>query len=262
LNIGLFFAEEWVASSHRFGDGVAMSDIIEGFAATIDTATWVVLLLMFELETSVLDDRHVTRRVLWLLQGLRSLCYIVIVYAFYGYLSKLVFLLAAVPMPALSDLCSLAGTNWAYAVDLDKYVPINTTNCASLSSATSFMQYGDIAAVSDREGYVEILRLGWVDVINAGVWIGVVVMLELDVYLHAKGRLVGLAKTASNTSKYVMYSVLFLAAVYWGVKGAFIDFWDAFLWLLAFAFIEMNVFEWQKELQRAPPPRGSARNPA
>jgi hypothetical protein len=40
---------------------------------------------------------------------------------------------------------------------------------------------------------------------------------------------------------------LFLAAVYWGFKGDFVDFWDAFLWLVAFVFIEMNVFNWRQE---------------
>jgi hypothetical protein len=44
-----------------------------------------------------------------------------------------------------------------------------------------------------------------------------------------------------------MYTVLFGAAVYWGVEGTFLDFWDAFLWLVAFVFIEMNVFEWREE---------------
>ena len=51
----------------------------------------------------------------------------------------------------------------------------------------------------------------------------------------------------------MLYAVLFLAAVYWGVAGDFIDFWDAFLWLFAFIFIELNVFEWQYETSRAEP---------
>ena len=45
--------------------------------------------------------------------------------------------------------------------------------------------------------------------------------------------------------KFVLYSTLLLAAIYWGFKGGFLDFWDAFLWLVAFVFIEMNVFEWR-----------------
>ena len=45
VNVYLFFAEEWAASAHQFVDGVALEDIIEEFAASIDTAAWVVLLI-------------------------------------------------------------------------------------------------------------------------------------------------------------------------------------------------------------------------
>jgi hypothetical protein len=57
----------------------------------------------------------------------------------------------------------------------------------------------------------------------------------------------GLALKVSNVVKFVLYSILLVAAVYWGLKGDFVDFWDAFLWLVAFVFIELNVFEWRAE---------------
>ena len=52
-------------------------------------------------------------------------------------------------------------------------------------------------------------------------------------------------------TKVTLYGILFVAAVYWGVYGDFVDFWDAFLWLLAFFFIELNVVEWRREEQEA-----------
>src|SRR5690606_10631510 len=92
-----------------------------------------------------------------------------------------------------------------------------------------------------------ITRLAWVDVINSGVWLLVVLLLEIDVRLQQRDQFEGLALRLSNMSKYVLYSILLLAAIYWGIKGDFIDFWDAFLWLVAFVFIELNVFEWRQE---------------
>ena len=65
--------------------------------------------------------------------------------------------------------------------------------------------------------------------------------------LQEHNRYEGLALHASNVSKFVLYSLLLLAAIYWGFKGDFVDFWDAFLWLVAFVFIELNVFEWREE---------------
>ena len=64
--------------------------------------------------------------------------------------------------------------------------------------------------------------------------------------LAAKGNL-GRFVSISQLIKVVLYAILFAAAVYWGLLGDFLDFWDAFLWLVAFVFIEMNIFQWQAE---------------
>jgi hypothetical protein len=101
--------------------------------------------------------------------------------------------------------------------------------------------------VVDALGLRDITRLAWVDVINSGVWLLVVMVLELDVFFQEKNRLEGMILRVSNASKFALYSLLLLAAIYWGVKGDFVDFWDAFLWLVAFVFIELNVFEWRQE---------------
>jgi hypothetical protein len=101
--------------------------------------------------------------------------------------------------------------------------------------------------VVDALGLRDITRLAWVDVINSAVWLLVVMVLELDVFFQEKNRLEGMILRVSNSSKFALYSLLLLAAIYWGVKGDFVDFWDAFLWLLAFVFIELNVFEWRQE---------------
>jgi hypothetical protein len=247
LDVYWFFAEEWAASAYRFSDGLALSDIIEGYAATIDTVAWVILLLMFELETYVLEDRHLTRKIVLSLHALRTVCYIFIVYAAYGYLVKLLYLQGAAPLPGISDICTLVDGQWAYAVDFDEYETLTAANCSSFSAATSFLQYPGVLAVVDQAGLVDIIRLAWTDVINASVWLLVVAILELDVRLQERQVLEGLVLKVSNLAKYGLYAILFLAAAYWGVKGDFVDFWDAFLWLVAFIFIELNVLEWRHE---------------
>ena len=247
INVFVFFGEEWAASDHRFANGVGIADIIEGFAATIDTAAWVILLLMFELETWVLDDRSLTRNRTLMLHGLRILSYAFIIYAFTGYLRKLLFVSASLPLDGVTDLCSIVDGVWAYAVDFDEYEVLTAANCALMSSATTFMQFPGLNAAVDLEGLREIVRLAWVDVINAGVWLLVVLVLEIDVRLQEHGRLEGLVLKISTISKFILYATLFLAAGYWSVKGDFVDSWDAWLWLIAFIFIELNVFDWRHE---------------
>jgi len=246
-NIFIFFAEEWAAAPHRFAAGIALGDIIEGFTATIDTAAWVVLLLMFELETHVLDEKHFTPKVTWTLHGFRAICYGFIVYSFFGYAIKLSFLLGTSPLPNIADLCMLVDGEWAYAIDLDEYKLLTAVNCLTFSAAGAFLQFPGLAAVVDQSGFSDIIWLAWVDVINAGVWLLVVLVLEIDVRLQDRNMLVGAALKISSLSKYVLYSTLFLAAGYWAFNGDFVDSWDAFLWLVAFIFIELNVFDWRQE---------------
>lgn len=246
-NVFIFGREEYLAAQLQFADGIALADFIEAYAATIDTAAWVVLLLMFELETYVLDDRHFTPRKTMLLHGVRFLSYAFILYAFYGYIVNIVFAYDVVPASLAGSLCSWADGSWSYAVDLDEYVAITAANCAEFGSVAPMMQFGTLPAVVDWPGLIDIQRLAWVDAINAAVWILIVVVLEVDVRLQEHGSFEGLALQLSNGLKIVFYSILFLAAIYWGFKGDFVDFWDAFLWLLAFFFIEMNVLEWRKE---------------
>ncbi len=247
INIALFFHEEWNALDVRFAEGFAVADLMEAFASTIDTTAWVVLLLMFELGTYVLDEPQLTRRVQLTLQLTRAICYLVIVSAFSGYIAKVMFLAQASPLPAIGSLCELADQGWSFAIDLDEYVPLSSANCAGLAASNRFIQFLALDVIVDQQGFRDIYRLAWVDVINAGTWLLVVALLELDVWLQEHHRLDGAIYSASNAAKILFYGVLLIAAVYWGFKGDFVDFWDAFLWLVAFVFIERNVIEWRAE---------------
>lgn len=250
MNVYWFFAEESLAAQLQFPGGVGLSDLSEAYASTIDTAAWVVLLLMFELETYVLEDRHFTKPVMWTLHGLRLVCYALIVRMFFGYIENLLFLDGMSPLAGIGNLCALAADGWSYAIDLDEYTAITAGNCTTLSDATAFMRFDTMPAVVDAVGLRDLRYLSWVDVINSGVWLLVVLVLEIDVRLQERNLLGGMALKLSSAAKFILYFTLLLAAIYWGVKGDFVDFWDAFLWLVAFVFIELNVFEWrQEELQ-------------
>ncbi len=247
MNIYWFFDEEFTAAALRFPNGIAPGDLIEAFSSTIDTAAWVVLLLMFELETYVLEDRQITNHVTRLLHGLRVLCYGFIVYAFFGYVDNLTFLYEATILDGVQSPCALLPEPWSWATTLDKYAELTLANCASFASEGTLYRFRDMLAVVDHQGLIDIRRLAWVDVINSAVWLLVVLLLEVDVRLQEHGRFEGVALAASTAAKVVLYSVLLLAAIYWGLMGKFVDFWDAFLWLVAFVFIELNIFEWRRE---------------
>jgi hypothetical protein len=246
FNVYLFLQEELLALTHTFTDGIKPGEIIQAFSATIDTAAWVLLLLMFELETSVLDDRKIQGPVKWSLHGLRGLCYLALSYAFTGYYEELVTLYQVTALSA-TDACSLLDSGYSLLIDLDEYLPLDAVNCAAASTELYTVDGFDILA--DGETLRAAQWLAWVDVINAADWILVVIVLEIEVRLQLRGKLTGRVMGATKILKFILYGILFACAAYWGVAGDFLDFWDAALWLFAFIFIELNVFEWQNETE-------------
>ena len=251
INVFLFFGEELLATRLEFPDGIPPGDFFKAYAATVDTAAWVVLLLMFELETWVLEDRHFTRTVSWSLHTLRAICYLFIVSAFYGYIVDAMFVYQTSPLPGVTNLCALVGQEWSYATTFGEYAEITLANCASFTNLDSLQRFDDLRAVVDHPGLIDIRFLAWVDVVNAGVWLLVVLLLEADVRLQERNLYEGLALMLSTVAKIVLYSTLAIAVVLWMLKGDFVDWWDALLWLIAFVFIEMNVFEWRQESHEA-----------
>jgi len=244
VNILLFLREEWTAGQHLFEGGAPMADWIAVFAQTVDTAAWVGLLLLFELETYVIPEERIRGRLRLTLHGVRAFCYLFIVYAFWGYLTKYLALLDTVPL-TMPGLCALAGSA-SYMTTGDEFARITSANCAVLPFSVPLFELTgfDSRIVSDASSLVAAQRLALTDVINAGDWLVVVLLLEMDVRLELEGRLGGWRRRASEAAKVLLYSVLLVCALYWWLEGSFLDFWDAFLWLVAFVFIELNLFEW------------------
>ena len=249
-NIYLFFQEEWLATEQTFSQGITFSDLISGFAATIDTAAWVVLLLLFELETSVIDAQVLRQaRVKYSFMALRVFAYGFILYAFYGYFDKMLLtydISSFALEPMVDNLCALLGQGYASIITIDEYPLLDIQSCVALNGQELY-RLNDQQVIGTLQDWQAVQWLAWVDVINSITWIGVVVILEVDVWLQLRGRFEGRVITLSNLIKGIFYSVLFAAAAYWGVLGDFLDFWDAFMWLVAFVFIEMNLFRWQAE---------------
>ena len=247
LNIWLFFSEE--LNSARFaietGEEVALG--VQLFSATLDTLAWVILLLLFELETAVIPDERLRGMIRFGIHGVRMLCTAAIVMAFLGYFGEWLTLL---PSELLSgDACSRVTESWSVMIKLDDFMPLTAENCGQFGADTRIVTGLDQVMASPA-GLLEGQRLALVDVINSAAWILVVILLEIEVRVLTRwgGASMPLSHVATF-AKAVLYATLVAAAIYWGFKGDFLDFWDAALWLFAFVFIELNVFEWQQELR-------------
>lgn len=250
VNVVLFFLEDAGTIDFVYREAVPLGEVIDVFASTIDTAAWVVLLLLFELETYVLDDDIVKGRVGWVLKLVRSFCYCFIVYACYGYVAKLLLVSGVSPAEGIGNLCQVADTGRSYMLEeLNEYAVITAANCAELSTASAFWQLDAAPILADAARLESLQRLAWTDVINSGAWLIVVAVLEADVWIAENGNPDGMIDRSLRFAKPLLYAVLFACAIYWGIAGDALDFWDAFLWLVAFFFIELNVRSWQQELR-------------
>ncbi len=250
VNGYLFYAGEDLASNVTFSNSLNLSEIIKVYSASIDTSFWILLVILLELETYVIDDKILKRTsVKWSMIGLRTVCYAMIIYALYGYIVKTAFQSDILPF-AIANACDLVGQGFSLLVALEDYVPLAADNCQMLAGQElSRLNGQDIIGPLDDLIYAR--HVAWIEIFNASTWLGVVVLLEVDVWFQLKGDFKGLLFRISNVMKIILYTILFACAIAWGITGVLLDFADAALWLFAFFFIEMNLFQWQQETEEA-----------
>jgi hypothetical protein len=245
VNGYFFWREDSAAAAHLYADGVTFGEFINAYAATIDDGAWLVLMFVFELETSVIPHQKLTRRLKWSLTAVSAACYALILYSFYGYFQLLLLSYDFVPT-AIEDTCALVAAGYSVLFDLSEFVPLTAENCLAFADEEVF-RFRDREIIADAESIAFARRLGWTDVANAAAWLGVVAVLEADLWLKLRGTASPGFKRFSKISKVILYGTLFAAAVQWQLEGGFVDAWDAWLWLIAFIFIEMNFFHWEDE---------------
>ncbi len=242
-----FFDGDVIASAEIFGENVSWRNVIEAYSATFDTAAWVVLLLLFELETAVIPDHLLKGGLKWLLKSLSAVAYFFILYSFYGYIVKY-GVVSDLTAFSIADVCNLIGMNYTYVVTLDGYLPLDQANCTALN-AQALVQITGTSIIGTQAALTDAIRLAIVDVVNALDWLIIVILLEVEVFSQLKDKLTSAMVAISRYLKVFLYTVLFVCAAYWGLKSTFLDFWDAFLWLVAFIFIELNLFQWHSEAE-------------
>lgn len=93
-----------------------------------------------------------------------------------------------------------------------------------------------VAVVVAAVGYVR--EQAWLDTANAWLWIGVVLLLEFEVRF---GRGLGARLAPLKALAALLYLSLGALVLVWAWQGEWFDAYDAALWLLAFATIEMNL---------------------
>ena len=85
-----------------------------------------------------------------------------------------------------------------------------------------------------------VLEGEWLDAANALLWIGVVIVLELEVRLPQTAAQFRRLITGSS---FALYAALAAVALAWLLRGEWLDAYDALLWIAAFALIELDLLD-------------------
>ena len=170
VNFVFYVFEDWDRAAHTLDAGSSIVEWLREFANTLDESAWFLLLLLFELETYVLEDEDLKGRLGHILHAARLFCYAIIAHTVFAYTMTIAGLQATTAIADISDLCELTGDDISYVYNLE-YTEINEQTCSELSSESQFFWVDDDPVVSDMAGLNLERDLAWADLAEVVIWL-------------------------------------------------------------------------------------------
>jgi hypothetical protein len=247
INFVFYIFEDWNRAIHTLHAGSTFLDWTSEFANSIDESAWFLLLFMFELETYVVADEDWTGWIAHTVRGARLFCYVLIAHTVYAYIIVVASLQPTVAVENVSDLCGLTSADVSYVYNLE-YTEVSELTCGELSSESQFYWLAEDSVVSDMAGLNLERDLAWADLVEAVVWLLILLAIELVVRLQGQGITGGTLISTVNALSVFLYLSLIALGVYWATLSHWLYLWDELVWIGGFAAIEMNVSQWRDEL--------------
>ena len=223
----------------------SFASFIQIYSASIDGGGWLLILLLFELETSWMSDETALGSAGQRLRRFRLLLFALPIIAFGGYLLEFLNLSGASLLER--SPCNLIDEGVLVMTYLDVFEPLTLENCRDqsgwyqLSNSDSVITTGNGLA-NAREYMVS-------EVLNAGGWVFVFLLLQLEARgLFTRSENFFRMRRVVWATKCVAYTSIFGAMFYWYMIDDAISFLDGIFWLLAFFCIENNVITRRRKL--------------
>jgi hypothetical protein len=247
INFAFYIYEDWNRAVHTLHAGSTLLDWTNEFATSIDESAWFILLVMFELETYIIEDKDWSGWIAHTVRTVRLFCYVMIAHTVYAFTVTVINLQPTVVIENISNLCELNGSDVSYVYNLE-YTEVDAHSCGELSGESRFYWVADDPIVSDMAGLALERQLAWVDLAEVIVWLLVLLSIEIVVRLQEQGVTGGTLMSTANKFKIFLYMSLIAMGIYWATLSHWLYFWDELVWIGGFAAIEMNVSEWRDEL--------------
>ena len=249
INFFLYIGNDIEIARHTLYEGSSFLERTRAFATTIDLSAWFILLFLLELETYWLSEDSLSRVAWMVIRGIRGLCILFLAHTLYAYGVYLTEIYSAPSLEGVSNLCQLVGADKSYALNL-AYSEITAENCVTLSSANQFyfIDPPTFFIVQDAAGLMIEKELAWVDMVEAIVWIVILLIIEIMIRIQDKNISTGAGLVVLSKLKILLFIVLWMAALYWLYRDHFMFAWDEFLWIAGFYVIGLNLSEWREEI--------------
>lgn len=250
VNFGLYLVKDLVAAQYTITPETTVMGWLASFAASTESIAWVMLILIYEVETYWLEDDFDNK----LVEGLMAVGKIIFV-AFiintlvaYSHLGLEVSGIKQIE--PLGGLCGLADQGLSFLRNLE-YVEITSDTCGSIAHAGDLHRYPADPVITDDAGKLEDTAFRYLDVVEATTWFLILGLTEFSVRLQDRGIYEGFAINFDKTMKVVLYLVLVGISAFWFVKGHYMYVWDEILWIASFVALDGNLSAWRKELAEA-----------
>lgn len=247
INWIYYIFEDANRAAHTLHSESTFLDWTSEFATSIDESAWFILLFMFELETYILEDEKWKGWVAHLVRGVRLFCFVLIAHTIFANAVVVIELQPTVAVENATSLCDIVSEDVSYVYNLE-YTEVNEQTCGDLSSATQFFWLADDPIVSDMAGLELERDLALADLVEATIWLLILLAIETTVRLQDRGVTGGALLSISNVATKLMYLSLIGIGIYWASLSHWLYLWDELVWIMGFAAIEMNISQWHDEL--------------
>jgi len=247
VNFVFYVFEDWNRAMFTLDAGSTALKWAGEFATTIDELGWFLLLAMFEIETYVVDDEDWTGWIAHTVRGVRMFCYALIAHTVYAFTIVVIGLQPTLPVEDVTSLCDMVGADVSYVYNLE-YTDVNEQTCGELSDESQFFWLADDPVVSDMAGLSLERDLAWVDLAEVGLWLLILLAIEVIVRLQSHGVTGGTLVSTLSALKFALYAGLIGLGIYWASLSHWLYLWDELVWIGGFAAIEMNVSQWRDDL--------------
>ena len=246
-NFGYYLFEDWSRTSFSLTDAASFYDWVREFNTSLDEVAWFTLLLIFELETYVLDESGWSPGPARFVLVIKLIAFCLIGHTLYVNFTALTEILGPVSASAGSDLCDLADTGQSWLFNLD-YTLITSEMCDVLPKASQYWEIPGEPVVTSSAGLDLARRLAWCDCMETAAWLSVGASMEAAIRITDRGVTSGYAVTALGWLKCGLYALILALGIYWAHFGHWVYLWDELLWILGFAFLEVNLDGWREEI--------------